>query len=52
VAVIHFAELVERREEGPLKVYRYLLTDLAITLECTVAVDADGKIARLAVSGG
>jgi hypothetical protein len=43
-------ELVERREEGGLRVYRYALTDLEATLYRTVAVTKGDKIARLAVS--
>lgn len=45
VAVIHLGELVERRDEGNLRVYRYLLTDMARTLSCTVKLTRDDKIA-------
>jgi CubicO group peptidase (beta-lactamase class C family) len=50
VAVIHFSELVERRDDGALHVHRYLLTDLGVALDCTVAVDDAGKVARIAVA--
>jgi hypothetical protein len=50
VAVIHLSELVERRDEKNLRVFRYLLTDIGQTLECTVKVTKDDKIAALDVS--
>lgn len=50
VAVIHLSELVERRDEGNLRLYRYLLTDMARTLSCTVKLTTDDKIASLELS--
>jgi CubicO group peptidase (beta-lactamase class C family) len=50
VAVIFLSELVERRDENNLRVFRYLLTDIAQTLECTVKVTKDDKIAGLELS--
>jgi CubicO group peptidase (beta-lactamase class C family) len=48
VAVIYSSlDLVERSEEGGLRVYRYTLTDLGKTLSCTVKLTKDGKIADL-----
>ena len=50
VAIIFTNELVERREEGELRVYRYLLTDLGRTLFCDIRLSRDGKIVSLQVS--
>ena len=50
VAVIHLGELVERRDENNIRVFRYLLTDIGQTLECTVKVTKDNKIAALKLS--
>jgi CubicO group peptidase (beta-lactamase class C family) len=47
VAVIHLSELVERRDEGELRVYRYLLIDLGRTLSWTVKLTKDGRIASI-----
>ncbi|HEV2826916.1 MAG TPA: serine hydrolase domain-containing protein [Pyrinomonadaceae bacterium] len=47
VAIIHTSELIERRDEGNLRVYRYLLTDLGQTLSCTVKLARDDRIASL-----
>lgn len=47
VAIIYTSELVERREENGLRVRRYLLNDMTRTLECTVKLTKDDKIAYL-----
>jgi CubicO group peptidase (beta-lactamase class C family) len=47
VAVIHLAELTERRDEGGLRLYAYVLTDIGQTLVCTFKVTRDDKIARI-----
>jgi hypothetical protein len=47
VAIIHLSELVERRDENDLRVYRYLLIDIDKTLSCTVKVTRDERIASL-----
>ncbi len=47
IAIIHTSELVERHDENGLRVYRYLLTDMAKTLSCTVKLTRDDKIAGL-----
>jgi CubicO group peptidase (beta-lactamase class C family) len=47
VAVIHMGELVERRDENGLRLYRYILTDIGRTLSCTVKLTKDDKIAGL-----
>ena len=47
VAVISLSELVDRRDENNVRVLRYLLTDIAQTLECTVKVTKDDKIAGI-----
>lgn len=49
VAIIHMSELVERREENGLRVYRYMLSDLGNTLFITVKLTKDDKFATLQV---
>jgi len=49
VAIIHLGELVERRDENNLRVFRFLMTDLGQTLLCTVALTKDDKIAALEI---
>lgn len=49
VAVIGFSELVDRRDEGDQRVYRYMLTDIGRTIFATVALNRDDKIVRLTV---
>jgi CubicO group peptidase (beta-lactamase class C family) len=49
-AVIHTNELIERREENDLRVYRYSLTDLGVSLFCTIKLMKDDKIASLQLS--
>lgn len=49
VAVISSLELVNRKVEGELRVYRYLLIDLGQTLICTIRLTRDDKIADLHV---
>lgn len=50
IAVISSSlDLVERREEGELRVYRYVLTDLGKTLFCALKLTKDDKIADLQV---
>jgi hypothetical protein len=50
VAIIHLSELVERRDESALRVYRYLLTDIGKTLSCTIKLTKDEKLAGLELS--
>ncbi len=45
IAVIYTNELIERREENDLRVYRYFLNDMTKTLSCTVKLTKDDKIA-------
>ena len=47
VAIINSSELVERRDSGNLRVYRYVLTDIGGTLLCRVKLTPDDKIAGL-----
>lgn len=47
IAIIHTNELIERREENGLRIYRYALNDLGTTLFCTVKLTRDDKIASL-----
>jgi len=49
-AIIHSSELVERRTENNLRVFRYLLTDIGRSLSCTVKLTPDDKIAALEVA--
>lgn len=47
VAVIHLSELVERRTDQNLRLYKYELTDIGKTLVCTLKLTDDDKIASL-----
>ena len=47
VAIIHSSELIERRTENNLRVYRYLLTDIGRSAICTVKLTPDNKIASV-----
>lgn len=47
VAIIHSSELIERKTENNLRVYRYLLTDIGRSAICTVKLTPDDKIASL-----
>ncbi len=50
IAIIYTNELIERREENGLRIFRYALNDLGATLFCTVKLTKDGKIASLQLS--
>ncbi len=50
VAIIYTNELIERREENALRVYRYAMNDLGSSLFCTVKLTKDDKIASFQVS--
>jgi len=45
VAIISSIDLLERKEEGELRVFRYALSDLGKTLFCTIKLTKDDKIA-------
>lgn len=45
VAIIHSSELIDRKTEKNLRVYRYLLTDIGRSAICTVKLTPDDKIA-------
>ncbi|MGH9873985.1 MAG: serine hydrolase domain-containing protein [Pyrinomonadaceae bacterium] len=47
IAIIHSLELMDRRDDGGLRVYRYALTDLVKTLYCTVSLTKADQIAGL-----
>ncbi|HEX7332022.1 MAG TPA: serine hydrolase domain-containing protein [Pyrinomonadaceae bacterium] len=47
VAIIHSSELIERKTENNLRVYRYLLTDIGRSAICIVKLTPDDKIASL-----
>jgi len=49
VAIIHSSELVERRTEGDVRVYRYLLTDIGRSLLCTIKLTPDDKVSSIEV---
>ena len=49
VAIIHSSELVERKNENNLRVYRYLLTDIGSSLSCTVKLTPDDKVSSIEV---
>ena len=46
-AIIHSSELIERKTENELRVYRYLLTDIGRSAICTVKLTPDDKIASI-----
>jgi hypothetical protein len=46
IALINSEELVERREENGLRVYRYLFNDIPKTLAATIKLTSDDKIAE------
>ncbi|MGI9064810.1 MAG: hypothetical protein ACR2HX_00160 [Pyrinomonadaceae bacterium] len=50
IAIIHTNELIERREENGVRIYRYVLNDLGRTLYCTVRLTKENKIASLQLS--
>jgi CubicO group peptidase (beta-lactamase class C family) len=50
IAIIHTNELIERREENGLRIYRYAMNDLGSSLFCTVRLTKDEKIASLQLS--
>ena len=45
VAIVHSEELVERRDENGLRVYRYIFNDIGKTLSLTIKINAEDKIA-------
>ena len=47
VAIIHSSELIERKTQNNLRVYRYLLTDIGRSAICTVKLTPDDKIISL-----
>ena len=47
VAIIHTSELVERRVENNVRIYRYLLTDIGRSLLCTVKLTPDDKVSAI-----
>ncbi|HEV8429799.1 MAG TPA: serine hydrolase domain-containing protein [Pyrinomonadaceae bacterium] len=47
VAIIHSSELIERKTENNLRVYRYLLTDIGHSAICTVKLTPDDKLASV-----
>jgi hypothetical protein len=44
IAIIYSTELIERKNENGLRVYRYMLNDLGMTLFCTLKLMKDDKI--------
>ncbi len=49
IAIIHTSELVEKRIEGDVRVYRYLLTDMDRSTICTAKVTKENKVASITV---
>jgi CubicO group peptidase (beta-lactamase class C family) len=47
VAIIHSSELIDRKTENNLRVYRYLLTDIGHSAICTVKLKPDDTIASI-----
>jgi Beta-lactamase. len=46
-AIIHSSELIERKTENNLRVYRYLLTDIDRSAICTIKLKPDDTIASI-----
>ncbi|HEU4930705.1 MAG TPA: serine hydrolase domain-containing protein, partial [Pyrinomonadaceae bacterium] len=46
-AIIHSSELIERKTENNLRIYRYLLTDIGRSAICTVKLTPDDKLASM-----
>jgi len=46
-AIIHSSELIDRKTENNLRVYRYLLTDIGRSAICTVKLTPDDKVASI-----
>ncbi|HLM61251.1 MAG TPA: hypothetical protein VK308_10635, partial [Pyrinomonadaceae bacterium] len=49
IAIIYSSELIERKNENGLRVYRYMLNDLGMTLFCTLKLTKDDKISGITV---
>lgn len=49
IAIIHTNELVEKRLEGDVRVYRYLLTDIDRSAMCTAKVTKENKVTSITV---
>jgi len=47
VAIIHSSELIDRKTENNLRVYRYLLTDIGRSAICTVKLKPDDTVASI-----
>ena len=52
VAIIHSMELIDRKDEGGLRIYRYALTDLGKSLYCTVSLTKELKVDELQLQVG
>lgn len=50
IANIYTNELIEKRMEGDLRVYRYVITDMGKSLFCTAKLTSDNKIAALEIA--
>ena len=49
VAIIHSSELVARRNENNVRVYRYLLTDIGRSLLLNIKLTQDDKVSSIDV---
>jgi hypothetical protein len=47
VAIIHSSEMIERKTDNNLRVYRYLLTDIGRSVICTVKLTPDDKVSSI-----
>lgn len=50
IAILHSEELIERRDENGLRVYRYVFNDIPRTLSLTIRLTRDDKIAAFDLS--
>ena len=46
-AIVHASELIDRQIESGRRVFRYLLTDIGVSLTLTVELTADNKTPQL-----
>ena len=47
VAVIFMSELIDQRNKGRIRTFRYLLSDVTKSFICTITLNSDDKIAEL-----
>ena len=51
VAIIHSSELIDQKTENGRRAFRYLLTDIGVSLTVEVELTTDNKIASMILRG-